>query len=86
MFFRIDENRSSDNVTVVQGDTAMLVCTVLYVGDKSVGNICRSYDYCDSGTGRQSRLVCTNQYVGDKSVQKIGHLIQWIVTRDFGVI
>jgi hypothetical protein len=33
---RIDESRSPGNVRVVQGDTAMLVCTVLYVGDKSV--------------------------------------------------
>jgi hypothetical protein len=33
---RIEEDLSSDNVTVVKGDTAMLVCTVINVGDKSV--------------------------------------------------
>jgi hypothetical protein len=33
---RIEESLSFENVTVVKGDTAMLVCTVTNVGDKSV--------------------------------------------------
>ena len=36
MMSRIDENASSGNLTVVQGETVMLVCTVLNLGDKSV--------------------------------------------------
>ena len=37
MATRIDEDRSPESVTVVRGDTAMLVCTVINIGDKSVG-------------------------------------------------
>ena len=37
MATRIDEDRSPGSVTVVRGDTAMLVCTVINIGDKSVG-------------------------------------------------
>ncbi len=37
MMTRIDDDLSPGNVTVVQGDTAMLVCTVINIGDKSVG-------------------------------------------------
>ena len=37
--FRIDESLSSGNLTVVQGETVMLVCTVLNLGDKSVSEI-----------------------------------------------
>ena len=33
---RIDEQMSSGNITVVEGETVMLVCTVLQLGDKSV--------------------------------------------------
>ena len=36
MATRIDESRSPANITVVRGDTAMLVCTVINIGDKSV--------------------------------------------------
>ena len=36
---RIDESLSSGNLTVVQGETVMLVCTVLNLGDKSVSEI-----------------------------------------------
>jgi hypothetical protein len=35
-FYRIEESLSFENVTVVKGDTAMLVCTVTNVGDRSV--------------------------------------------------
>ena len=35
-YFRIEETTSSGNLTVVQGETVMLVCTVLDLGDKSV--------------------------------------------------
>jgi hypothetical protein len=37
MMTRIDDDLSPGNVTAVQGDTAMLVCTVVNIGDKSVG-------------------------------------------------
>ena len=36
MATRIDDDRSPESVTVVRGDTAMLVCTVINIGDKSV--------------------------------------------------
>jgi hypothetical protein len=36
MMTRIDDDLSPGNVTAVQGDTAMLVCTVVNIGDKSV--------------------------------------------------
>ena len=36
MMVRIEESLSSGNLTVVQGETVMLVCTVLNLGDKSV--------------------------------------------------
>ena len=35
-YFRIEETTSSGNLTVVAGETVMLVCTVLDLGDKSV--------------------------------------------------
>ena len=34
---RIDEELSPGNITALKGETALLVCTVLNVGDKSVG-------------------------------------------------
>ena len=33
---RLDEDLTSANVTAISGETAMLVCTVLNIGDKSV--------------------------------------------------
>ena len=33
---RIDESQSPANITALKGETALLVCTVLNVGDKSV--------------------------------------------------
>ena len=33
---RIDEELSPANVTAIRGETALLVCTVLNIGDKSV--------------------------------------------------
>ena len=33
---RIDEAQSPANITALKGETALLVCTVLNVGDKSV--------------------------------------------------
>ena len=33
---RIEESLSSGNLTVVEGETVMLVCTVINLGDKSV--------------------------------------------------
>ena len=33
---RIDETQSPGNITALKGETALLVCTVLNVGDKSV--------------------------------------------------
>jgi hypothetical protein len=41
-FYRIEESLSFENVTVVKGDTAMLVCTVTNVGDKSVPYVSRT--------------------------------------------
>ena len=39
MATRIDAENSPGNVTVVAGDTAMLTCTVINIGDKSVSVI-----------------------------------------------
>ena len=36
MATRIDAENSPGNVTVLAGDTAMLTCTVVNIGDKSV--------------------------------------------------
>ena len=36
MATRIDADLSPSNVTVVEGDTAMITCTVFNIGDKSV--------------------------------------------------
>ena len=39
MATRIDAENSPGNVTVLAGDTAMLTCTVVNIGDKSVKNV-----------------------------------------------
>ena len=36
---RIDDELSPENVTAIHGETALLVCTVLNVGDKAVSFI-----------------------------------------------
>ena len=35
---RIDEELSPGNITAIRGETALLVCTIVNIGDKSVGN------------------------------------------------
>ena len=66
MMTRIDDDLSPGNVTAVQGDTAMLVCTVVNIGDKSVGPL-HSGQYVRDKSVR----VCTVVNIGGKSVRVV---------------
>ena len=57
---RIDEELSPENVTAIHGETALLVCTVLNVGDKAVSfifnNLGISLKTSDRKFAKNSRL------------------------------
>ena len=41
---RIDEELSPGNITAIRGETALLVCTIVNIGDKSVGRLWYYYE------------------------------------------
>ena len=42
---------SASNVTAIRGETAMLVCKVINIGDKAVGDFHHDYDDDDNDVG-----------------------------------
>ena len=55
---RIDEARSPANITALKGETALLVCTVLNVGDKSVSLTFLSYSSLGGQTVKYKKVNC----------------------------